>query len=85
MSNQNLSAIIWGIADDILRGTFKQNEYGRIILPFVVLRRLDCVLKSDKEKAIKTYKSLKDTIDNPEPAVLNKLKYPEAFNFLLSQ
>ena len=74
MSNQNLSAIIWGIADDILRGTFKQNEYGRIILPFVVLRRLDCVLKSDKEKAIKTYKSLKDTIDNPEPAVLNKLK-----------
>jgi len=74
MNNQNLSSMIWGIADDVLRGTFKPNEYGRIILPFVVLRRLDCVLEKDKEKAIKIYSSLKDTIDNPEPAVLNKLK-----------
>ncbi len=73
MNNQNISSIIWGIADDVLRGAFKPNEYGRIILPFVVLRRLDCVLEKDKEKAIKIYSSLKDTIDNPEPAVLNKL------------
>ena len=72
--NQNISSLIWGIADDVLRGTFKPNEYGRIILPFVVLRRLDCVLEQDKKQAIEIYNSLKDSIDNPEPAVLNKLK-----------
>jgi type I restriction enzyme M protein len=74
MSIQNISSLIWGIADDVLRGTFKPNEYGRIILPFVVLRRLDCVLEQDKKQAIEIYTSLKDSIDNPEPAVLNKLK-----------
>ena len=72
--SQNISSLIWGIADDVLRGTFKPNEYGRIILPFVVLRRLDCVLEQDKKQAIEIYNSLKDSIDNPEPAVLNKLK-----------
>ena len=72
--NQNISSLIWGIADDVLRGTFKPNEYGRIILPFVVLRRLDCVIEQDKKQAIEIYNSLKDSIDNPEPAVLNKLK-----------
>jgi type I restriction enzyme M protein len=74
MNIQNISSLIWGIADDVLRGTFKPNEYGRIILPFVVLRRLDCVLEQDKKQAIEIYNSLKDTIDNPEPAVLNELK-----------
>ena len=72
--SQNISSLIWGIADDVLRGTFKPNEYGRIILPFVVLRRLDCVLENDKKQAMEIYNSLKDSIDNPEPAVLNKLK-----------
>ncbi len=72
--SQNISSLIWGIADDVLRGTFKPNEYGRIILPFVVLRRLDCVIEQDKKQAIEIYNSLKDSIDNPEPAVLNKLK-----------
>ena len=74
MNTQNISSLIWGIADDVLRGTFKPNEYGRIILPFVVLRRLDCVLEQDKKHAIEIYNSLKDSIDNPEPDVLNKLK-----------
>lgn len=35
---------IWGIAE-LLRGDFKQSEYGRVILPFTVLRRLDLVLR----------------------------------------
>ncbi|MCI5144556.1 MAG: SAM-dependent DNA methyltransferase, partial [Candidatus Electrothrix sp. AR3] len=35
---------IWSIAE-ILRGSFKQSEYGRVVLPFTVLRRLDCVLE----------------------------------------
>ena len=43
MNQQALSALIWLVAD-LLRGDFKQSEYGRVILPFTVLRRLDCVL-----------------------------------------
>ena len=39
----NKANFIWQVADDILRGTFKPHEYGDVILPFVVLRRLDCV------------------------------------------
>ncbi|PIU42106.1 MAG: restriction endonuclease subunit M, partial [Candidatus Omnitrophica bacterium CG07_land_8_20_14_0_80_42_15] len=39
---------IWSIAD-LLRGDYKQSEYGRVILPLTVLRRLDCVLEPTKE------------------------------------
>lgn len=39
---------IWSIAD-LLRGDYKQSEYGRVILPMTVLRRLDCVLEPTKE------------------------------------
>ncbi len=38
MSQQNLSSFIWSVAD-LLRGDYKQSEYGRVILPFTVLRR----------------------------------------------
>ena len=47
MSTLNFSqtaAFIWSVAD-ILRGDFKQSQYGRIILPFTLLRRLECVLE----------------------------------------
>ena len=47
MNQQALSALIWSVAD-LLRGDFKQSEYGRVILPFTVLRRLDCVLAPTK-------------------------------------
>ena len=47
MNQQSLSALIWSVAD-LLRGDFKQSEYGRAILPFIVLRRLDCVLAPTK-------------------------------------
>ena len=64
MEKQNLSSLIWSTADDVLRGMFKPSEYGRIILPFVVLRRLDCVLEPKKDKAFelqeKYKKKLKD-------------------------
>lgn len=47
MSNPNLSSFIWSVAD-LLRGDFKQSEYGKAILPFTVLRRLDCALEATK-------------------------------------
>ena len=40
MNHQSLSSFIWSIAD-LLRGDYKQSEYGKVILPFTVLRRLD--------------------------------------------
>ncbi|GAB3275411.1 hypothetical protein GCM10027589_00550 [Actinocorallia lasiicapitis] len=46
--DQNLSAFAWSIAD-LLRGDYKQSEYGRIILPFVVLRRFDCVMAPTRD------------------------------------
>lgn len=50
-ATNNLAAESWAIAD-LLRGDFKQSQYGRIILPFCLLRRLECVLESSKEKVL---------------------------------
>ena len=47
MNHQALSSFIWSVAD-LLRGDYKQSEYGKVILPFTVLRRLDCVLEPTK-------------------------------------
>ena len=44
---RNHAAFIWSVAD-LLRGDYKQSEYGKVILPFTVLRRLDCVLEPTK-------------------------------------
>ena len=41
------AAFLWSVAD-LLRGDFKQSQYGRIILPFTLLRRLECVLEKSK-------------------------------------
>jgi len=54
MNQQALSSLIWSVAD-LLRGDFKQSEYGRVILPFTVLRRLDCVLAPTKDAVLKEY------------------------------
>lgn len=71
MNHPSLSAFIWSVAD-LLRGDYKQSDYGKVILPFTVLRRLDCVLESTKpavlaEHAAKTAAGL-----NPEPFLLRK-------------
>ena len=56
-------SFIWSIAD-ILRGSFKQSEYGRVILPLTVLRRLDCVLEATKDDVLTKLKSLPDSVDH---------------------
>jgi type I restriction enzyme M protein len=72
MKNVKESAnFIWSIAD-LLRGDYKQSDYGKIILPLTVLRRLDCVLEKSKEEVLKKYDHLKTTsIENLDP-ILNK-------------
>ncbi len=52
MADPNLSSFIWSVAD-LLRGDYKQSEYGKVILPFTVLRRLDCVLEATKADVLK--------------------------------
>lgn len=55
---------IWSVAD-LLRGNFKQSEYGKVILPFTVLRRFDCVLAPSKEKILEMNSTL--TVSNKAP------------------
>ena len=50
-STNNLASYSWSLAD-LLRGDFRQSQYGRIILPFTLLRRLECVLKDTKGKVL---------------------------------
>ena len=68
---QSISSFIWNVCDDVLRGKFKQHEYGDVILPFLVLRRLDCVLEPHKEEVYKLYHELKDEVD-PTPIILKQ-------------
>ena len=55
MNHQDISSFIWKVADNVLRGLSRPHEYGDVILPIVVLRRLDCVLEplnSDIQAAV---------------------------------
>ena len=73
---QELAHLVWTVADDVLRGLFKPHEYGDITLPFLVLRRLDCILDEDgrKKKAIDTYNQFKDKVpeDRLPPIILRE-------------
>jgi type I restriction enzyme M protein len=71
-------SFIWSVAD-LLRGPYKPPQYGRVILPLVVLRRLDCVLAPTKAKVLAKLDSLKGgKVDNIEP-LLNRAS-GEAFH-----
>jgi len=69
----NIESFVWGICDDVLRGLFKQHEYGDVILPFLVLRRLDCVQEEHKDEVVKLYNELKDKFDDPSDIIHTKL------------
>lgn len=71
MSEQNLSSFIWSVAD-LLRGDYRQSEYGKVILPFCVLRRLDCVLEPTKDAVLKELAVRQKAGLNPEPFLLKK-------------
>ena len=71
MADPNLSSFIWSVAD-LLRGDYKQSEYGKVILPFTVLRRLDCVLEETKSAVLAEFKKRQEAKVNPEPFLLKK-------------
>ena len=54
---------MWSIAE-IMRGDFKQSEYGKVVLLFVVLRRLDCILADSKQAVLDAAKGLPDGVDD---------------------
>jgi type I restriction enzyme M protein len=58
MNSSELSSFIWSVAD-LLRGDYKRADYGKVILPFTLLRRLECVLEPTKAKVLKEYEKRK--------------------------
>ena len=66
-----LSSFLWSVAD-LLRGDYKQADYGKVILPFTVLRRLDCVLGPTKDAVLEELATRQAQGMNPEPFLLRK-------------
>lgn len=71
MNHQSLSSFIWSVAD-LLRGDYKQYDYGKVILPFTVLRRLDCVLEGTRAAVLAEYEAKKKEGMNPAPFLVRK-------------
>lgn len=69
--------LIWRVAD-LLRGDYKQSDYGKVILPMTVLRRLDCVLEPTKQKVLAALPKVKKLKDAAKDVALNKIA---GFNF----
>src|SRR3954470_8519424 len=68
----DLANFLWGVAD-LLRGDYKQADYGKVILPMTVLRRLDCELDATKAKVLAKYEGLKGgKVQNLDP-ILNRI------------
>jgi hypothetical protein len=69
VNHQALSSFIWSVAD-LLRGDYKQSDYGKVILPFTVLRRLDCVLEATKAAVLAEFAAKRKAGLNPDPFLL---------------
>jgi HsdM N-terminal domain. len=76
-----ISGFIWGIADTVLRGPYKRNEYQKVILPFTVLKRFDSVLAYSKKDVIKAYEENKDKTAFIDP-ILKRVAVDENGNEL---
>jgi len=77
-SIKNHAAFVWSVAD-LLRGDYKQSEYGKVVLPLTVLRRLDCVLAPTKDRVLSMAASLAGRVENVGP-VLEKASGEQFFN-----
>ncbi|MFE9185351.1 N-6 DNA methylase [Micromonospora haikouensis] len=67
--HQELANFIWSVAD-LLRGDYKQSEYGRVVLPLTVLRRLDCVLEDTKDAVLAKHAQLAQLgVKNMDPVL----------------
>ena len=74
MSNfQEKASFIWDLAD-LLRFAYKKNERQKVILPFTVLKRFDCVLSDSKKAVLEAYKKYKGQFENLEHVLLSAAK-----------
>lgn len=71
MNHHAMSSFIWSVAD-LLRGDYRQSEYGRVILPFTVLRRLDCVLQASKANVLAEFEARTKARLDPHAFLLKK-------------
>ncbi|MFW5452383.1 type I restriction-modification system subunit M [Thioalkalivibrio sulfidiphilus] len=82
MNDENHSqtaAFIWSVAD-LLRGDFKQSQYGRVILPFTLLRRMECVLEPTREKVLAAAKAHVNVAEGVREKLLLKAAGQEFYN-----
>ena len=73
------AAFIWSVAD-LLRGDFKQSQYGRVILPFTLLRRMECVLEPTKEAVLLEAKLQQNLPDEVRDRLLLRASGQQFFN-----
>ena len=65
---------IWGVAD-LIRDTFKRGKYQDVILPFTVLRRIDCVLEPTKDAVVQAHETYGSKLDDPTKLLRSKSGY----------
>ncbi len=70
-----LANFIWSVAD-LLRGDYKQADYGKVVLPLTLLRRLDCVLEATKKDVLDEYTKRKDSGVSLDLYLKRKSKMP---------
>lgn len=75
---RDMVGFIWSVAD-LLRGDYKQSEYGKVILPLTVLRRLDCVLEPTKLAVLAKVDQMGGKVGNLEP-MLRRAAKQEFYN-----
>ncbi len=78
-NHSQTAAFIWSVAD-LLRGDFKQSQYGRVILPFTLLRRLECVLEPTRDMVLAAAKANANKTDTVREAILLREAGKEFFN-----
>lgn len=69
---QDKVSFIWSIAE-LLRGPFKKEDYGKVVLPMAVLRRFDCVLEGTKEEVLKSYEQYKNLPNESRDEIINRV------------
>lgn len=69
---QEKVSFIWSIAE-LLRGPYKPEDYGKVVLPMAVLRRFDSVLDSTKEEVLNQYEQFKDIPEESRDEILNRV------------
>ncbi|MFO7582449.1 N-6 DNA methylase [Guyparkeria sp.] len=78
-NHSSTAAFIWSVAD-LLRGDFKQSQYGRVILPFTLLRRLECVLEPTKDKVLEAARIHADKAEPVRDQLLRRVAGEPFFN-----